>query len=639
MQLVAGPRVHAAETVELRGYGKVSAELTANRGVFTCESAEKADVLLGKLLADLFWDKSLNDVQSSVVVGPNSLTVHSLAGQGAAVIARAGNAVVALGAPDAKEAGALAASETLLGAADVASRPAKPYPIFLDFYDNRALKAFVHPMSSLGGQGLDSRWPFLKIFGGGTAFLDPSAHFYSPAPGVVQWSPIDYEVRRAEQEGGMVVPGPSGGGEAPFWEYSGYPEHMMKASDTTLLGAWGGVGMSGAHYESWGTPMDARLNLDLGFLRRAMERYRGSPAVGGWYVFAGAPGLEFGFHDRPTQSWDQSADGNISWRNWLRDVQHYSLESIGRAWYGDPGKFTRWEDITVPDANQFFGQLGPDSFRIMEGWRWRAARADEDNAPAIAAPGWIPVEMPPSQTQDLLPSSEASFFSVTFDASAWEARPSSLQQDVWLVFGGDGVGDDATRVSLNGVPLALPEDDDSRDGPFAVRVTGALKTGPNELVVRLKKSRETSNGRLAGPVFLTVHEPKRVPYLGRGLNARYRDFRQWQASAMYDYHRNMLRLVRQRDPDRPLILSGASHQLFDYATALAADYGMAVAYRPGSVVPPVVAGTGARSRILRSRRRIRHGARRRAGPRTQLDDVRRRFVSYILLGHRGLHSA
>ncbi len=579
--LFAGLPARAAETVDLRGYGKVSAELTANRAAFTCENAEKADILLGKLLADLFWDKSQEDRQSVIAVHGKPVTVHSLPGQGSAAIARAGAAVVILGASDPRQVEVLAGNEPLLAGGDVTSRQAKPYPLYLDFYDNRALKAFVHPMHSVHKLGLDSHWPFLNIFGGGAAFLHPLPNFDSPAPGVIQWTATDYEVRQAEMKGGMVVPGPGGGGEAPLWEYNADPDHMMKASDATLLGQWNGIGMAGAHYESWGLPLETRHRLDLGFLRQAMERYRGSAAVGGWYVFAGSPGIEFGFHDRATLSWDQSRDGEASWRKWLRDIQHYSLAETGQRWHGDPKRFAHWEDVKVPDANEFFGRLGPDSFRISEGWRWRAAQAEEKNPPAADAPGWAPVEMPPSHDQLLLPASEASFFQTTFDPSAWRAElkngePGNAAPDVWLVFAGDGLGKDAARVMLNGVELEAPRDSEAREGPFAMRATGALKAGRNELTVRLKKARETSNGKLAGAVFLTRHEPKYMPYLGPGANARYSDFRQWQAWAIYEYHRDMIKLARRLDSDRPLILSGSSHQLFDHSAALAADFGMAV---------------------------------------------------------------
>lgn len=571
-----GP-ARAAETVELRGYGKVSADLTKNRAVFVCENAEKADILLGKLLADLFWDGTLGHVQKTIAIKGTSLDLHSLPGQGAAVIARAGATVVVIGGSDERETETLAANEPLLAGPGATSRPKKPYPKFLDFFDNRALKGFVHPMHSVHNEGFDAHWAFLNIFGGGEAMLDPVPVFQSPAPGVFQWSATDYEVSEAERRGGMIAPGAFGGGGAPLWEHNAYPEHMMRASDTTLLSQWGNGSLSesGAQQESWAMPLEQRLKLDLGFLRKTVERYRNSPAVGGWYVFSGAPGPEFGFHDRASQSWDVSMDGAASWRHWLRDVQHYSLEDLGERWFGDRKRFSNWSDVVVPDANEFITGASTDSLRIDKGWRWRPAQAQETAPPALGTMDWTPIQLPPSQEQDLLPASDAGFFAASFDSGAFAAKPP--QRDAWLVFTGIGAGASSARIFLNGVELKTPQDPESKEGPFfAVLATGALKQGANDLVVWLKKSRETSAGRLAGPVLITAREPKRMPYLGRGANARYSDFRHWQAFAMTEQHRETVRLVRQLDPDRPLILSGSARALFDYSTSLAADYGMAV---------------------------------------------------------------
>ncbi|MEI8196323.1 MAG: alpha/beta hydrolase, partial [Phycisphaerae bacterium] len=69
-----GTPVWAAETVSLRGDGTVTADFFQNRANFVCESAEKADILRGKLRADLFWDARLVAGQKSVGTAPKSTT-------------------------------------------------------------------------------------------------------------------------------------------------------------------------------------------------------------------------------------------------------------------------------------------------------------------------------------------------------------------------------------------------------------------------------------------------------------------------------------------------------------------------------------------------------------------------------------
>ena len=573
---IAATALGAAETADLRGYGKVSASFAPERAVFECESGEKADVLLDKLLADLFWDREFPVREKEIKAGRGAVTVYALEKQGAAVIARAGRNVVVVGGRDELEAEAKAAGEPLFQGEEVTSRPVKRHPWSLDFYDHRAFKAYAKSMRSKLRLGVESHWPFMKSIGGAVAFFGPIQFVQRPAPGVPDWTATDYEVHEAERQDDLVVPGPDGGGRAPSWARDLYPDDLMAPSETTLLGDWGGVGMAGSAYESWSTPMEARRRLGLGFLQQSIERYRSSPAVGGWIIYAGAPGAEYNYHGIAARTWDTSPAGQAGWRSWLRDVRHWSLADLGVRWHGAAGHYASWDEVRVPDLNGFFGALGPDCYRITEGWRWRNEHGAAGDPPPGEAPGWIPVAMPPSQQQAFLPRSGANFFDVTIDPSAW-LKQQQDGSDVWLVFGLIGTANHAVRVWLNGNALAVPMDIDSRQSGFALRVTGLLKGGGNHLQVALDcATSQTCGGRLAGPVFLTSHEPMRPPYLGRGANALHADLVDWQAWAVTEYHRETYRVTRKLDTDRPLILSGGGSQLFDYAAELAADYGMGV---------------------------------------------------------------
>ena len=84
----------------MRGYGKVLAKFAPGRAEFVCESADKADILMGKALADMFWDSGTEHVQKTLSVGRASVIVHQQPSYGAVVVARNGNRVIVLGAPD-----------------------------------------------------------------------------------------------------------------------------------------------------------------------------------------------------------------------------------------------------------------------------------------------------------------------------------------------------------------------------------------------------------------------------------------------------------------------------------------------------------------------------------------------------------
>ena len=562
--------VRAEEAIDLRGYGKVSAAFTSDRVIFQCETDERADVFLDKLLADLFWDQLMPVEKMNIPVGSSTLTVHSISGQGALLVARAGNRVIALSASDPTLLAALAAKEPLLLGADVTSRAAKPRPLYLDYYDNLAFKAYTLPMKSQLKLGLESHWPFIKKFGlAGIAFYGATFHEQNPAPNVVDWVASDFEVREAEKNGGLVEPKPLFG-ESPLWVYNTQPERMMKASDTTLLGEWGGAGMAGGHYAS-------RTDSEqpgLVFMRKQMERYKSSPALGGWHFMIGSPGAEYAWHDRASSSWDTSIHGQEGWRHWLKDVCHWSLSDLGTRWYGDAKHFKTWDEVKVPDQNEFFGQLGDDSFRIQNGWQWQLTKSLDDEP---AEKCWVPVAMPPSQQQAFLPKDGTDYFENTIDPGAWwKQQKDNGAKDAWLVLGGNGAGSDDARITWNGSPLTLPKDPNSKWGPFAVRVTDSMKPGPNQLRIGLNGKIHVGKGKLAGPVFLTVHEPKHIPHLGMHANARCYDLIEWRNWAYYQVQNRMYEIARKIDPERSLLVSpgGGANANLDYACQLAVDYGI-----------------------------------------------------------------
>ena len=252
--LLAPAQMPATGAVTLRGYGKVTATFAPNRAEFVCQSADKADLLMGKLLADAFWDAGTAHVQKTVTQNKVALRVHEQDGYGALLAARAGNRVLILSAPDEATLLKSAAKEPLVQSAGTVFAPAKDYPIYLDFYDLRAFKFYTGAMGS--SIGLDTHWPFIKKFGlGGITVQGPNTNFNNPAPGVIEWAPYDYEVKEASANGGMIMPSLWLGGEVALWMHNDYPNSMMQPSPTALEGAWGyGVGTTGAHFLSWGLP-------------------------------------------------------------------------------------------------------------------------------------------------------------------------------------------------------------------------------------------------------------------------------------------------------------------------------------------------------------------------------------------------
>ena len=175
-------------TVTLRGYGQVAATFAPNRAEFICENADKADLLMGKLLADAFWTRATRNVVKTVKQGNVSLIVHQQDGAGALIAARAGNRVIVLSAPDEAALLQSAAKEPLFRAAGTRFSPAKDYPIIWIFMI--CARSSFTPARWIRRLGLDTHWPFIKKFGlGGLTVQGPNTNFNNPAPGVIQWAP------------------------------------------------------------------------------------------------------------------------------------------------------------------------------------------------------------------------------------------------------------------------------------------------------------------------------------------------------------------------------------------------------------------------------------------------------------------
>jgi hypothetical protein len=565
------------EPVDLRGYGKVAAALAPGEALFQCQDETHADWLLGKLLADLFWDAGPSAVEKSVKVDGKEIVAHAWGPYGWAAIARVGKQVaVAGGANEAALTEGVRRQPLLLGP-DAQFKPARPYPAYLDFFDLKAFKLYTHAMSSVHGEGLDSHWPFVKKFGlGGMAFQDLGVWTQCPAPNVLTFCSTEYELGEAQRQGGLVVAGITGGGEVPLWIYNQFPNSMMQPSPTSLLGAWGGAAAAGAHYESWWMPLEQRRAGSLAFLRKAMARYVSSPALGGWHIYAGAPGAEFGLHERTGEFWDYSPAGQEGFRTWLRDVRGFDLKALGQRWYGDPSRLRSWQEVAVPDIQGFFGALEEGGLPLGGKWQWRKASGSDDESPPAGEAGaaWTPLDVQPSQQQAFLPWG-AAFYRTEFDPAEWLAKNEG--RPAWLVCADMIRSSRPVGVWLNGRALGPYKPRSADPAPFAIKLTEALKGGKNELVLRIPSSKdEHQEGKCFGPVFLTTTEPKEYPYLGKGANARYADVKDWQMYSNGRYHEPVLDEARVLDPERPFVLSGTASGETDFVSELAVRYGATV---------------------------------------------------------------
>lgn len=560
-----------ASDADLRGYGKVSARFAPGRAEFICESSDKAEMLQGKLLADLFWQATEKQRAGRTIdVGGIKAIVHDFPPFGAIVVCRLGARVLALGGSDEAELAGIARKEEMFRDSRCAFKADRDYPVYLDFFDLSAVKMYTYAMQSSRGEGLGSHWPFLRKFGlNGIAYSLGGGMLMakSPARGILNFVDTDFEVREAESNRGMIVPAISTGGGLPTWAANLFPESVIRQSPT-------GIGADEfvlPLLESFGMPRNEREITGLWGLRETMHRYGASPAIGGYKLYDGPAGSEMAHGYQET--FDFSKSGLESFREFLRNVKGFDLRTLGLRYYNDPGHFQAWDQVMPLDANAFFGNLD-DSCLLLTRWQWAPCPVTDSTAtepPSGSGLNWQQITFPGSDQMLTVPEADA-FYRITFDARKWvEKNPG---KDFFLITGRMRAKKPAMmKIWLNGKFLGDQGrwDSLSKSRSVAVKVTQILKPGVNELQLWIPK------GKLLSPFFLTTHIAEEYPSSDRTLNARYVDLKDWQYSRLAIRHRDMIELARGIEPNRPLMLTaGGAWEMADDIVDIATKMGASV---------------------------------------------------------------
>ncbi len=553
-------------TRELRGYGNVTASIAPTRSEFVCESEAKADILLGKLLADLFWDADTAHTEKTVGITSGTaktikVLLHVYPPYGALIAGRNKNRVLVVGGKDEREVLDRAKTERLLVAADTVFTPAKPYPKYLDCYDLRAVNCYtmgVHPENKYRYK---ERSEFItKFFKGGMCF-SAAAFSHTMGEGVFPgFSLMDTDMALAEKEDQMYSISLSTGAW-PDWAKNKWPDYIDRQSPLCLFPR----DSLDFYPETFGLTPEQRRQTSLKLMRDVMLRYKDSPSMGLWQLYCGDYYYETYFHKGKQAHFGHTPIGLEGFRRWLRDVRGYSLKELGERWHGDENRFKEWSDVPLADPYEFFGNLDSGCFPIADQWFWRKAEANELERPVDDAPGWVPVKMPPSAMQLALPAAPA-FWRSSFDPGTWlEANPG---KDVYLVCAIHNSGWKEYEVWLNGKLLGkFKSKANPYEGPFAVKATGLLGNGTNSLVLSVP------GGTIAGPVFLTTTMPQAYPYLGKQRNAQYVDILEWGLHELNFKVADAARYARSIDPDKPFVICATSSEVKDGQGDILSRYG------------------------------------------------------------------
>ncbi len=396
----------------LQGYGRVSLEVAETGdgpAVFRCDDDAAADRLLSKLRADFSWDRltgprpqRLADGVLALRVGPHDLLLF----------ARQGRTVYALSSASAE---ALERQRARLKLDREHSRfkAQRRHPLSLDFFDLRAVSMYYLPLNVLdlakglhrydaGPLGQTSA--FWHSSGYGHSFFGPYFGVDELADGAEHFFPHQWMIRQAVADD-VIVMSHLGQFAAPWWMRNRFARDIVQW-DPYAISGWDALGaMGGTHLSQHAD--DEAFAYTQRFSRHALAAIKTTAGdhLGCFREVAGGhPGDELALHHASTELMDYDEAGQKAFRRWLQEARGLDLASLGRRWFGNPGRYHSWDEVLVPSHFEFFGRFGDDSLNLLSQWSWRpdAPQAESEGWPRPdyrEDDSWTPTDLAPSMQQ------------------------------------------------------------------------------------------------------------------------------------------------------------------------------------------------------------------------------------------------
>jgi hypothetical protein len=244
------------------------------------------------------------------------------------------------------------------------------------------------------------------------------------------------------------------------------------------------------------------------------------------------------------------ASGPVSQREFtrfLREVRKLSLDNVSRRYFGKPGIYKSWEDVTFPDWRTFYGWTD-NSVDLAGEWRFR--RDDKSEGfnrgwalPAFGDEAWVRLYYP----GDALVYAMASP-----DHPLWMRKSVSVPKGrfpgkVYLSLA--PLSQSSVSVFVNGKLLGSLNPNPHTPNTYGqFDVTDLVARNP-AITVAL---RFTAGDAPNGPIFLTSKPLENFPTSDPQVNARRWDlmeFIDWDAAQGVN---STLAAIRTVDPDRPI---------------------------------------------------------------------------------------
>jgi hypothetical protein len=548
-------RIHAEE---LRGFGRIEAVRDGSKTVpcmrFTCESPERARVLLHKVGRDLSQSATEPASWRQVMLGGQSVPVLVRPGQGCYLPAANGKVVSVYTAPDGVtlETAFAPIANALVGAQFFS--PIFRYPVYLDKYSHYGIGCWYpsnwgDEISKGKPNEVDDHFTFARELdlviqpnAGGYLLrnLLPKLREYGRPYHFAQWQEWSPELALMAPEE-LTTTSP---------QFSAMPHYYGQISD-------GGHRLMG--WNNW-------------MLQERVREHVNDPLLVDWLD----PNGEVGPFSEDYY-WDFTENNRRNFVRYLREVRGYTLQSLGAAWHGDAKRFTRWDDVPIPMSYDLFGWT-PESILADRAWRIHPVAGGTALADGLAAgyqrddykdSGWV--EMP-------APGGELISTFWRANKAMWYRGTLTIPQD-WLkkkraagpiylaaaTFTSARGFRNPDRVWLNGQELAAWSHCPGYDLRVQFEVTNLLRPGRNSIAYL------PPHNSFHGSFFLTDQPYEVYPFADAQRNARYADWREYIPWAIADMLEQTFSAIRAADPDRFIKFHAFGHK--DLGIPLAARFG------------------------------------------------------------------
>ncbi|HEY3333202.1 MAG TPA: hypothetical protein VGK19_24420 [Capsulimonadaceae bacterium] len=535
--------------INLRGFGRV-ATAPLNVGVlrgqsFDCDSVEHATWVRQKLGRDMEQSATIAPLWQTVRVAGHDFQVLVRPGLGSFLFASTGTKAVAFTttATAALDVAFADAANSLTDATGYV--PNQKYPMYLDKFDHNGIGSWYPYMwgddNSKGKpNSIDDHFAYAKKWDlalqptGGGLLLDnqlPKIHQYDRPYHFAKWQ---------EWSAALAIMA---------------PEEMVRTTTdfTSEPSYYGQVSFSPGKklsvYRDWSFQQEQKKRID-------------DPNLVDWLD----PNGEIGpFGD--AIYWDLSENNRRGLADWLKAHRGYTLESLGKAWYGNPAKFASWNDVRIPMGYDFYGRQA-DSIDADRSWAVRITKFADGlkqgfNKEAFSDAKWVHFSMPGEEVPSIALRSmqhnrpgEMVWYrgSLTVD-SAWldaHRKTGPIYLNIATLSSGRGAFK-PDRLWVNGVAAGTPYTAGGGSITAQVDISKLIKSGRNTIVY---VPANPSIG-IRGKFFLATKPFQRYPFTDSLMNARYSDWHEYISWCAMNRVETTLKAMRAIDPNRPIKVHAA----------------------------------------------------------------------------------